>query len=83
MDRLSRSASKRANASNGAAATVTRQFSPSRIELQLLTQVFELVCGQRGDMEESCSTRQSELETHRVSDREQTLETHVVGRRAA
>ena len=33
------------NASNAMKALVLRQFSPSRIESQLLVQVFELVCG--------------------------------------
>ena len=34
---------------NAATATVVRQFAPSRIERQLLAQVFQLVCGEAGD----------------------------------
>ena len=38
---------RRKSASNAAIALVVRQFSPSRIERQLLTQVFECVVVRR------------------------------------
>lgn len=47
MDRLGKSASK------AAAALVVRQFSPSRIERQLLTQVFECVVARRREAHEA------------------------------
>ena len=39
--------------STGTTATVVRQFAPSRIEVQLLAQVFDLVCNQRWAFEKS------------------------------
>lgn len=46
MDRRGKSASK------AAVALVVRQFSPSRIERQLLTQVFECVVARRREAPE-------------------------------
>jgi hypothetical protein len=46
MDRRGKSAS------NAAIASVVRQFSPSRIERQLLTQVFECLVATRRDAHE-------------------------------
>ncbi len=70
-------------AGNGMTATVVRQFTPSRIERQLLAQAFELVCGQRSDVEESRSTGQSATHTQRVDAGEQAIDAHVAGRRVA
>ncbi len=67
----------------GMMATVVRQFTPSRIEQQLLAQVFELVCGQRSELDESRSAVQNMASTPRVSDDEQAIETQLAGRRAA
>ena len=55
-------------AGNAMAALVVRQFTPSRIERQLLAQVFDLVCGQQCAMNESRSTGRSAAPTHRVGD---------------
>ena len=71
------------NASNGMTATVVREFTPSRIERQLLAQVFELVCGRRGESEEIPVRGPMSLQPNRVGHVEQTIETHVAGRRAA
>ena len=46
----------RNNASTGIAMSVVRRFVPSRIEGQLLTQVFELACRGRADAAELFST---------------------------
>lgn len=43
----------------GVTALVAREFAPSRIEHQLLAQVFELVCGPRGVGDESRLAEQS------------------------
>jgi hypothetical protein len=70
------------DAGNAMAAMVVRQFTPSRIERQLLAQVFDLVCCQRSEVEESRSTGQSAAHTHRVDDGGQATVAHVAGRRA-
>ena len=46
------------DAGNAMAALVVRQFTPSRIEHQLLAQVFDLVCGRQCAVEESHSMGQ-------------------------
>ena len=67
------------HAGNAVTATVVRQFTPSRIERQLLAHVFELVCARQCDVEEShLATR-----THCLRDGEQVMEAHSAGRRAA
>lgn len=71
------------SAGNAMAAMVVRQFTPSRIERQLLAQVFDLVCDQRCDMGQSRSIRWSAVQTHRVGDGGQGIAAHVAGRRAA
>ncbi len=65
------------------AALVVRQFTPSRIEHQLLSQVFDLVCGQQCAVDESCSSGRSAVPTRRVGDGGQAIVAHVAGRRAA
>ena len=55
-------------AGNAMAALVVRQFTPSRIERQLLAQVFDLVCDQRCDLGQSRSIERSAAPTHRVGD---------------
>lgn len=64
-------------------ALVVRQFTPSRIERQLLAQVFDLVCGQQCAVDESRSSGRSTVPTHRVGDGGQGIVAHVAGRRAA
>ena len=68
---------------NSVSVIVVRQFSPSRIERQVLTQVFELVCGQRPESGESHSDRSSAVASHRVHESDQATEGVVAGRRAA
>ena len=71
------------DAGNAMAALVVRQFTPSRIERQLLAQVFDLVCDQRCDVDQSRSIRRSAVQTHRVGDGGQGIVAHVAGRRVA
>jgi len=70
-------------AGNAMAARVVRQFTPSRIERQLLARVFDLVCDQRCEVDESHSIGRSAVQTHRVGDGRQGFVAHVAGRRAA
>lgn len=60
-------------------ATVVRQFVPTRIEREVLAQVFAMVC--RGLCEER-STSQSQIHEC-VADEDHRPETLVCGRRAA
>jgi hypothetical protein len=71
------------SAGNAMTAMVVRQFTPSRIERQLLAQVFDLVCDQRSDMGQSRSILWSAVQTHRVGDGGQGIAAHVAGRRVA
>jgi hypothetical protein len=71
------------DAGNAMAAPVVRQFTPSRIEHQLLAQVFDLVCGQPCAAEESRFTGRSAVPTHRVGDGGQAIIAHVAGRHVA
>ena len=71
------------DAGNAVAALVVRQFTPCRIEHQLLAQVFDMVCGQHGAVDESRSTGRSAAATHCVGDGGQAIAANVVGRRAA
>ena len=68
-------------AGNAMAALVVRQFTPSRIEHQLLAQVFDLVCGQQYAVAELRSTGPSTAPTHRLGDGGQAIVAHVAGRR--
>ena len=70
-------------AGNALTAVVIRQFTPSRIERQLLAQAFELVCGQRCEAEASHAAALSIALTHGVSTGEQSMEALSAGRRAA
>jgi hypothetical protein len=71
------------DAGKAMAALVVRQFTPSRIEHQLLAQVFDLICGRQCAVEESHSTERSAVPTHRVGDGGQAIIGHIAGRRAA
>lgn len=70
-------------AGNALTAVVLRQFTPSRIERQLLAQVFELVCGSRCEAKASHSAALSTALTHGVSTGEQSMEAISAGRCAA
>ena len=71
------------DAGNAMAALVVRQCTPSRIEHPLLAQVFDLVYGQRGAVDELRSTGRSAAATHHVGDGGQATSAHVAGRHAA
>lgn len=71
------------DAGNAVAALVVRQFTPCRIEQQLLAQVFDLVCGQHGAVDESRWAARSATATHCVGDGGPTIAANLVGRRAA
>ena len=71
------------NAGSATTARVARQFRPSRIERQLLTQVFELVCSHRREVDQSGFERQCAAAADRVGNHEQAIVVHVSGRRAA
>jgi hypothetical protein len=71
------------DAGNAMAAVVVRQFTPSRIEHQLLAQVFDLVCGQQYAVDEPLSTGRSADPTHRLGDGGQAIVAHAAGRHAA
>jgi hypothetical protein len=71
------------DAGNAMAALVVRQFTPSRIEHQLLAQVFDLVYGQQCAAEESCSSGRIADPVHRLGDGGQAIVTHVAGRHVA
>ena len=70
-------------AGNAVGAVVVRQFTPSRIESQLLAQVFELVCARQCDVEESRFTRHLADRIQRFGDSQQGIKAHSAGRRAA
>jgi hypothetical protein len=61
---------------------VVRQFSPSRIERQVLAQVFELVCGQQREAGVADSRSLGTVPAHGV-EAVQLTEAPVAGRRAA
>ena len=71
------------NAGNALTAVVIRQFTPSRIERQLLAQVFELVCGPRCETEASHLAALRTSPTHGVSTGEQPTKRLSAGRHAA
>jgi len=71
------------SASNGIVAPVVRQFAPSRIERQLLAQVFELVWDQRKEADEGRRAGQWMPETHRAEDQVEVLATRFARRHAA
>lgn len=70
-------------AGNAPTAVVIRQFTPSRIERQLLAQVFELVCGSQCELESSHSAALSTSPTSGVSAGEQAIESPNRGGHAA
>ncbi len=77
MDRRGKSAS------DAAIALVVRQFSPSRIEHQLLTQVFECVVATRRDAHEVVGNGVGDPETNEVSRLAETTSSREATRSAA
>ena len=71
------------DAGNAMAAPVVRQFTPSRIEHQLLAQVFDLVCGRPCAAEESRFTGQIANPMHRLCDGGGAIVVRVAGRHVA
>ncbi len=71
------------NAGTALTAVVIRQFTPSRIERQLLAQAFELVCDSRSELETSHSAALRTSPTHGVSTGEQAIQAPSAGRHAA
>jgi hypothetical protein len=72
------------NASNAMTGSVVRQFAPSRIERQLLAQVFELVCGQPSDGDASrLEGQMGGARTYARGNRGPVIEGQIAGRRVA
>lgn len=71
------------HASKGMTASVVRQFAPSRIERQLLAQVFELVCGQRSEGKDSRSGGRRSAPIPAEGNGVPTAQGHVAGRHVA
>jgi hypothetical protein len=76
MDRRGKSASK------AAVALVVRQFSPSRIERQLLTQVFECLVARRREAHEVVDVAVGPV-THEASRLAETTSSREATRSAA
>lgn len=70
-------------ASNATTAMVVRQFVSSRIEHELLAQVFELVCGKRKASEGAHSIDSGVEQTQRTDADQELSEAHIAGRRVA
>ena len=59
---------------------VVRQFVPTRIEREILTQIFALVCGQCNQVGKSCEGDVSELS---LRENDQRTQAFAEGRRAS
>ncbi len=68
---------------SGAGTVIVRQFAPSRIERQLLAQIFELVCGQTIALTAPGSANLQSDHRRIESDAEQTSQPRNTRRRAA
>jgi hypothetical protein len=77
MDRRGNSAGK------AAMALIVRQFSPSRIERQLLTQVFECVVTTRRDAYAVGNGGGEDLATNEIPRLAETISSRVAARSAA
>lgn len=64
-------------------ATLVRQYSPSRIERDLLSQVFELLCGRDGHSNDGASPERVASQAERVVAQERDFGAPVAARRAA
>ena len=67
---------RRKSASNAAIALVVRQFAPSRIERQLLTQVFECVVARRCEANEMVAADRRDPTMQEVSRLADTTSSH-------
>lgn len=72
-----------AKSGKGMTATVIREFTPSRIERQLLAQVFELICAQQYELNGSLQVGMSATSTQCDVNDAQVLKAKVARRRAA
>ena len=68
---------------SSAIAAVVRHFAPSRIERDLLTQVFELVCARQGRPELADANTLDKRPPAAVETEYERIETHSAGRRVA
>ena len=75
--------STRAPRANAAVGSVVRQFVPSRIERQVLAQVFELVLGWEGAVGEVRSASSGPALAGPVAPSERRVEATVLERRVA
>ena len=66
---------------NGISATVVRQFVPTRIEREVLAQVFTRVCD--GPCDERAGQRQVQIPECQIDAEDQRTEAPATGRRAA
>ncbi len=64
-------------------AVVARQFAPSRLERELLAQVFELVCGLGSGANDFDSATSGTSHTGSIGVAKESLHTQIEGRRAA
>ena len=70
----------RKGASNRVIALVERQFAPSRIERQLLAQVFDLVCCEQQNLMNSSTEPPGGHQPTIQSDRNRSLQPQLAGR---
>jgi len=66
--------------SNRVIALVVRQFAPSRIERQLLAQVFDLVCHDQQSLIDSSTERQADHQSTAQSDHDLCMEPQLARR---
>lgn len=65
---------------NRVIALVVRQFTPSRIERQLLAQVFDLVCHDQPNLTDSSTERHADHQSTVQRDRDWSMELQLTGR---
>ena len=65
---------------NRVIALVVRQFAPSRIERQLLAQVFDLVCHEQQNLTGSSTERHADHQSTAQRDRDLSMEPQLAGR---
>jgi hypothetical protein len=71
------------HAANAMTAMVVRQFTSSRIERQLLAQVFELICAPQCALDTSRSATQAAAGIQSMRHDEHRIEAHSARRHAA
>ena len=65
---------------NRVIALVVRQFVPSRIERQLLAQVFDLVCHAKQNLTDSSTERHADHQSTAQRDHDLSMELQIAGR---